>query len=155
MSFTEADHTVTFVISFTSISDGIPGRLSRNKLCWSHEWECWAWGCADLPSAHLTDSFPPSPLQHSCLRAWAPSVPSVLKCCSLRTYHFEFQLNHSFFKKTILEQPLESCPLAYYPVFFLSLCEITFSHALTDLVIVSPSHSLVPSICMLMGIWPN
>lgn len=52
---------------------------------------------------------------------------------------FKLQLNCPFFQRAFLEQPLQSCPLSYHPVFFLSPCEITcshstFSHLLTDLV---------------------
>lgn len=61
----------------------------------------------------------------------------------------EFWLNYPFFNKTFPEQPLQSSPLSYHPIFLLPLYEIifsgsSFSHLLTDLVTMPPSHFLVP-----------
>lgn len=56
-SFTEADNTVTFMVSFMPISDRIPSIQVKNKLYWSYQLECWAWR-DDLPSAHFTELFP-------------------------------------------------------------------------------------------------
>lgn len=73
MSFIEADGTVTFMVSFTSISDSIPGMQLNTKLYYFYELESWAWR-GGLPSVYLTDPI-------SC--SFPPSAPATLACSSL------------------------------------------------------------------------